>query len=143
VPRWCSSSHRHRAWGALRAAESGRAAVEVVGRMVEFDRQVPLVEQALVSPARAGVPAGVGRSGRRAGHRPRVWDVTVLADKLGRALTALDQRPGGDDTTAGIRLKLSCPAGIRLPCCPGPWSTFSPQKVRKKSAKSPQDVHKR
>jgi hypothetical protein len=53
-------------------ADSGRAAVELVGRMVEVDRPVPFLEQALVSPHGAGVPAGVGRSGHRAGHRLRV-----------------------------------------------------------------------
>ncbi len=35
VPKWCSSSCRHRAWEQTRAAESGRAAVRVVDRVVE------------------------------------------------------------------------------------------------------------
>lgn len=35
VPKWCSSSCRHRAWEQSRAAESGRAAVRVVDRVVE------------------------------------------------------------------------------------------------------------
>lgn len=35
VPKWCSSSCRHRAWEQSRAAESGQAAVRVVDRVVE------------------------------------------------------------------------------------------------------------
>lgn len=35
VPKWCSSSCRHRAWEQTRAAESDRAAVRVVDRVVE------------------------------------------------------------------------------------------------------------
>ncbi len=35
LPKWCSSSCRHRAWEQTRAAESGRAAVRVVDRVVE------------------------------------------------------------------------------------------------------------
>jgi hypothetical protein len=43
VPKWCSSSCRHRAWEMARAAESGRAAVQVVDRVVEVDRPVPVI----------------------------------------------------------------------------------------------------
>jgi hypothetical protein len=39
VPKWCSSSCRHRAWEMARAAQSGRAAVQVVDRVV-VDRVV-------------------------------------------------------------------------------------------------------
>jgi hypothetical protein len=43
VPKWCSSSCRHRAWEQARAAASGRAAVEVVERTVERVRPHPTV----------------------------------------------------------------------------------------------------
>jgi hypothetical protein len=35
IPKWCSPACRQRAWEQSRAAESGRAAVEVVERVVE------------------------------------------------------------------------------------------------------------
>lgn len=38
VPKWCSTTCRHRAWEQKRAAESGRSAVEVVDRPVEIVR---------------------------------------------------------------------------------------------------------
>lgn len=41
VPQWCGTSCRHRAWEQRRAAESGRAATEVVERVVTVE--VPLV----------------------------------------------------------------------------------------------------
>lgn len=34
LPKWCSNACRHRAWEQARAAESGKAAVKVVDRMV-------------------------------------------------------------------------------------------------------------
>ncbi len=38
VPKWCSSSCRHRAWEQRRAAASGLSAVEVVEQVVETVR---------------------------------------------------------------------------------------------------------
>jgi hypothetical protein len=99
---WCSSSCRHRAWELSPAAESGRAAVEVVDRMVEVDGPVPLVEQALVSPqGRACSQALADLVAELDTRRVYDRDLPPLADALGRALTALDRRPGGHDTTAG------------------------------------------
>jgi hypothetical protein len=40
IPKWCSAACRHRAWEQSRAANSGRAAVQVVERRVEV--RVPL-----------------------------------------------------------------------------------------------------
>jgi hypothetical protein len=34
IPKWCSATCRHRAWEQARAAASGRAAVQVVERIV-------------------------------------------------------------------------------------------------------------
>lgn len=44
VPKWCSSSCRHRAWEQRRAADAGLAAVEVVDRVVEVVRVEQVVE---------------------------------------------------------------------------------------------------
>jgi hypothetical protein len=49
VPKWCSSSCRHRAWELTRAAASGRTAVHVVDRVVEVDRLVTIVQEVPVA----------------------------------------------------------------------------------------------
>ena len=54
VPKWCSSSCRHRAWELTRAAASGRAAVQVVDRVVEVDRPVTVVQEVPVPPSPKG-----------------------------------------------------------------------------------------
>jgi hypothetical protein len=51
IPKWCSPACRQRAWEQSRAAASGRAAVEVVERLVE----VPVARER--TPRRAGWPA--------------------------------------------------------------------------------------
>lgn len=38
LPKWCSDTRRHRAWEQSRAARSGRAAVELVERIVTVER---------------------------------------------------------------------------------------------------------
>lgn len=45
LPKWCSSSCRHRAWEQRRAADAGLAAIEVVDRMVEVVRVEKVVEE--------------------------------------------------------------------------------------------------
>ena len=45
VPKWCSSSCRHRAWEQRRAADAGLAAVKVVDRVVEVVRVEKVVEE--------------------------------------------------------------------------------------------------
>ena len=50
IPKWCSSSCRHRAWELTLAAASGHAAVQIVHRVVEVDKPSPVIEQVLVSP---------------------------------------------------------------------------------------------
>ncbi len=44
VPKWCSSSCRHRAWEQRRAADSGRSAIEIKDRVVETVRTVTVVQ---------------------------------------------------------------------------------------------------
>ncbi len=51
VPKWCSSSCRHRAWEQRRAADAGLAAVEVVDRVVEVVRVEKVVEERRVQVA--------------------------------------------------------------------------------------------
>ena len=95
VPKWCSSSGRHRAWELTRAAASGRAAVHVVDRAVEVDKLIPVIDQAPASPhgtawsyALADLVAELDTG--------RVYDrdLPALADALGKVLSALDRRPG-------------------------------------------------
>ena len=45
VPKWCSSSCRHRAWEQRRAADAGLSAVEVVDRVIEVVRVEKVVEE--------------------------------------------------------------------------------------------------
>jgi hypothetical protein len=61
TPKWCSSSCRHRAWELTRAAASGRAAVQVVDRVVEVDRLVTVVQEVPVAtvPQGAAWPAAL------------------------------------------------------------------------------------
>ena len=87
---------------------------------------------------------------RTGGHGRRRWpiwspsrDLPALADALGQALTALDRRPAwrphhGGNSSNGM------PGRIRflMVMLSRPWSSFSPQEVRKTSARRPQDVHK-
>jgi hypothetical protein len=63
--------------------------------MVEVDRPVPLVEQALVSPHGRACPQALADLFSEL-DTGRVYDQAqpALADALGRALTALDRRPG-------------------------------------------------
>lgn len=74
VPKWCSSSCRHRAWEQGRAAEAGLAAVEVVNRLVEV-----IVEKKTVVERRVTVPV------RQSPHSTREW-IDVL-DRLTWALS--------------------------------------------------------
>ena len=67
------------------------AAVQVVDRVVEVDRPIPVVEQVLVSQhGRAWPQALVELDAGRLYDR----DLPALADALGQVLTALDRRPG-------------------------------------------------
>lgn len=66
VPKWCSSSCRHRAWEQRRAAEAGLAAVEVVDRPIEV-----VVEKRVVVERRVTVPV------RQSPRSTREW-VEVL-----------------------------------------------------------------
>ena len=95
-------------------------------------RHLPLVGQVL------GTPGGHG------GRRWLIWspsrDRPVLADALGQALTALDRRPTWRPHHGGNGSNRK-PDRIRFLMVM--LSVLGPRLVRKKSAISPQDVHKR
>jgi len=42
IPKWCSATCRHRAWEQSRAAASGRAAVQIVERIVVTPAAAPV-----------------------------------------------------------------------------------------------------
>jgi len=80
VPKWCSSSRRHRAWEQRRAADAGLAAVDVVDRPVEV-----IVEKQTIVERNVTVPV------RQSPRSTREW--VDLLDRLTWALntTRMDQ----------------------------------------------------
>jgi hypothetical protein len=98
IPKWCSSSCRHRAWELTRAAASGRAAVQVVDRVVEVDRLVTVVQEVPVAtvPQGAAWPAALAQLAT-ALDTGRVYDrdLPALAEALAGVADALGRRPGG------------------------------------------------
>jgi len=97
IPKWCSSSCRHRAWELTRAAASGRAAVQVVDRVVEVDRLVTVVQEVPVTsvPKAAEWPGALAQLAT-ALDNGRVYDrdLPALAQALADVADALDRRPG-------------------------------------------------
>ena len=97
IPKWCSSSCRHRAWELTRAAASGRAAVQVVDRVVEVDRLVAVVQEVPVPtvPGGAAWPAALAQL-VTALDTGRVYDrdLPALVQALAGVAEALDRRPG-------------------------------------------------
>jgi hypothetical protein len=97
VPKWCSSSCRHRAWELTRAAASGRAAVQVVDRVVEVDRLVAIVQEVPVNtvPKGAAWPATLVQLVTQV-DSGRVYDrdLPALAEALQDVIDALERRPG-------------------------------------------------
>jgi hypothetical protein len=97
VPKWCSSSCRHRAWELTRAAASGHAAVQVIDRVIEVDRPVIVVQEVRVAtvPQSAAWPAALAQLAT-ALDTGRVYDrdLPALAQALAGVADALDRRPG-------------------------------------------------
>jgi hypothetical protein len=97
VPKWCSSSCRHRAWELTRAAASGRAAVQVVDRVVEVDRLVAVVQEVPVNtvPKGAAWPATLVQLVTQV-DSGRVYDrdLPALSQALQDVIDALERRPG-------------------------------------------------
>ena len=86
IPKWCSTTCRHRAWEQTRAAASGRAAVRVVERRVEV--AVPL------TPTRRDWPQLLHELTRQLGDA-RIYDrdLVPLANALNAVLDAYRRRP--------------------------------------------------
>ena len=97
IPKWCSSSCRHRAWELTRAAASGRAAIQVVDRVVEVDRLVTVVQEVPVTtvPKGAEWPAALAQLAT-ALDTGRVYDrdLPALAQALADVSDALDRSYG-------------------------------------------------
>ena len=97
IPKWCSSSCRHRAWELTRAAASGRAAVQVVDRVVQVDRPVTVIQEVPVATAPQG-PAWPPVLAQLATQLDtgRVYDrdLPALAQGLQDVIDALNRRPG-------------------------------------------------
>jgi hypothetical protein len=97
IPKWCSSSCRHRAWELTRAAASGRTAIQVVDRAVEVERLVSVVLEVPVAtvPKGAAWPAALTQLAT-ALDTGRVYDrdLPALAQALADVADALDRRPG-------------------------------------------------
>ena len=85
IPKWCSAICRHRAWEQTRAAASGRAAVQVVERLVPV--RVPL------APTRRDWPALLSELADQI-HDGRIYDRDLpgLAQALEPVLQAYRRR---------------------------------------------------
>ena len=96
LPKWCSSSCRQRAWQQRRAAASGLAAVEVVDRFIEVEKEVKVVEhvQVTVTPTGAAWPAALTDLAKQI-DTDRLYDrdLHALAQSLDEVLQALNRRP--------------------------------------------------
>ena len=97
IPKWCSSSCRHRAWELTRAAAAGRAAVQVVDRVVQVDRPVTVIQEVPVATVPHG-PAWPPVLAQLATQLDtgRVYDrdLPALAQGLQDVIDALNRRPG-------------------------------------------------
>jgi hypothetical protein len=97
VPVWCSSTCRHRAWEQRRAAASGRAAVQLVERVVTVDVPVPVVEtvEVLVTPKGSQWVDALHELARQVDVGLLYdRDLPAVAEQLDRVGAALRRRPG-------------------------------------------------
>ena len=105
VPKWCGTSCRHRAWEQTRAAASGKAAVQVVERVVERVVTVQLpVAQSRPTQAALPVPVPSAPTGNvwaplltelaRQLDTGRIYtrDLNAILSTFGQALQALNRR---------------------------------------------------
>ena len=96
LPKWCSPSCRQRAWQQRRAAESGLAAVDVVDRLIEVEKEVKVVERSEVTvpPRGAAWPAALTELARQI-DTGRMYDrdLRALARSLDAVHEALERRP--------------------------------------------------
>lgn len=96
LPKWCSPSCRQRAWQQRRAAASGLAAVDVVDRFIEVEKEVTVVEyvHVTVPPRGAAWPAALTELAKQI-DTGRLYDrdLRALAQSLDEVLHALARRP--------------------------------------------------
>ena len=96
VPKWCSSSCRHRAWELTRAAAAGLAAVQVIDRVVQVDRPVIVNERVEVEVVSHGPawPRALAQLTEQI-DTGKVYDrdLPALAAALGDVRSALNRRP--------------------------------------------------
>jgi len=97
LPKWCSPSCRQRAWHQRRAAAtSGLAAVDVVDRFIEVEKEVNVIEriEVTVPPSGAAWPAALTELAKQV-DTGRVYDrdLPALALSLDEVLRALARRP--------------------------------------------------
>ena len=96
LPKWCSPSCRQRAWQQRRAAESGLAAVDVVDRFIEVEREIRVVEriEVTVPPTGAAWPAALTELAKQI-DTGRMYDrdLRALARSLDAVHEALERRP--------------------------------------------------
>lgn len=95
IPKWCSSTCRHRAWEQRRAAASGRTAIEVIDRVIEVEKPIVVVERVEVpiAPRSGGWPDLLTALAKQI-DTGRIYDrdLQAVAEALGEALGALDRR---------------------------------------------------
>ena len=105
VPKWCGTSCRHRAWEQTRAAASGRSAVDIVERVVEWvvtvQRPVPQSRPTQTAPP---VPVPAAPTGNawaplltelaRQLDTGRIYtrDLNTILPAFNQALQALNRR---------------------------------------------------
>ncbi len=96
IPKWCSQSCRQRAWEQRRAAESGLAAVDVVARIVEVERPVPVAQRVAVPtiPKGDAWPAALAELVDQV-DRGMVYDrhLPHLVRAINEVLVAMERRP--------------------------------------------------
>jgi len=94
VPKWCTSTCRHRAWEQRRAADSGIVAVEVVQQVVE-------------------VKATRSQERRTAQEWAKL--LTELSDRLDRRRIYDRDLPGLDDSVLALVQAFNCRTAKRPP----------------------------
>ncbi len=96
IPKWCSRSCRQRAWEQRRAAESGLTAVDVVTKIVEVEKPVPVVRRVAVPtiPKGGAWPEALAELVNQL-DRGLVYDrhLPDLVRTINEVLVAIERRP--------------------------------------------------
>lgn len=96
LPKWCSSSCRHRAWEAKRAADRGLVAVRVVDRTIAVEVPVPVVQrlEVPINPRGAGWALALHELAKQL-DTGRIYDrdLPALLHAVDELVTSLSRRP--------------------------------------------------